>query len=249
MKIRHLTILITCIIFSNCSGDRHDFPLDKMYWDINDYDKVVFELNYNYEIDEVLPSFDNPNNNRVVEKLTDERNYQVVLDDNELGLKHRNEVAEHFFKEWKDMNRIYQSTDRMDQYLYDKEMIAVWHFGLGLQLKYFDLGNQLIQESADDPTSLSVKRNVNSNINTLIDNYLIYMDLINNESSFSELGKEKLALGIKKYFKELIDLYPDANYDNMKKKAVLMLKKTDSEIIQQSLNELLTVIENKDAID
>ena len=244
-KIRIILFAIISITLTNCNTEEHEFPLDKRYWDLNDYDKVVLELNYGYEADEKLPTFDDPQTRIIVEKLTDQQNFNIVLDDNELGIMHRNGVAEKFFSEWKDMNKIYDALDRKDQYLYDKEMLAVWHFGLGLQLKYFKLGNEQIKESADDPNSSVVKSNINSNVRTLIKNYLIYLDEINNENAFTEEGKIKLANGIDKYFSALIELYPNANYSGMKNKAELMLKKAESEKIKSSLNKLIELIDSK----
>ena len=244
-KIRIILIALISLIITSCNTEKHKFPLDKRYWDLNDYDDAVLELNYGYEADEKLPTFDDPETRIIVEKLTDQQNFNIVLDDNELGLKHRNEVAEKFFNEWKNMNNIYDALDRKDHYLYDKEMLAVWHFGLGLQLKYFKLGNDQIKENADDPNSSRVKNNINSNVKTLISNYLIYLDEINNEKAFTESGKDKLADGIDKYFTALIELYPDANYSGMKNKAELMLKKAESDKIKSSLNKLIELIDSK----
>jgi len=247
-KTRFLLFALLCVILTNCKTEKHEFPLDKRYWDINDYEKVVLELNYGYEDDEKLPTFDNPETRIIVEKLTDQQNFNIVLNDNELGLNHRNQVAEKFFNEWNDMNKIYDATDRKDQYLYDKELLAVWHFGLGLQLKYFKLGNDQIIENADDPNSARVLNNVNSNISTLIKNYLIYLDEINKEKAFTEEGKTKIAEGINKYFHELINLYPEANYSGMKNKAELMLKKSESDEIKSSLTKLIELINSKEPI-
>lgn len=244
-KIRIILIALIGLIITSCNPEKHKFPLDKRYWDLNDYDDAVLELNYGYEADEKLPTFDDPETRIIVEKLTDQQNFNIVLDDNELGLKHRNEVAEKFFNEWKDMNNIYDALDRKDQYLYDKEMLAVWHFGLGLQLKYFKLGNDQIKENADDPNSSRVKNNINSNVKTLISNYLIYLDEINGEKAFTESGKDKLADGIDKYFPTLIELYPDANYSGMKNKTELLLKKSESDKIKSSLNKLIELIDSK----
>src|SRR5690606_15091969 len=114
-----------------------------------------------------------------------------------------------------------------------------------LQLKYFKLGNEQVKESADDPNSSRVKNNINSNVSTLIKNYLIYLDEINNESAFTEDGKATLADGIDKYFPALIELYPDANYGGMKNKAELMLKKAQSDKIKSSLKKLIELIDSK----
>jgi hypothetical protein len=244
-KIKYFLLAFVCLILTNCETEKHEFPLDKRYWDTNDYDKVILELRYGYENDEKKPTFDNPEQRIVVEKLTDEQNFKVVLNDKELGLKHRNKVAKEFFNHWKDMHQIYQATDRKDKYLYDLEMLAVWQYGLSLQLEYFKLGNDEIIESADDPNSSRIKNTINSNIETLISNYIIYLDEINNEKAFSEKGKSKLASGINKYFSKLIELHPKANYSGMKNKAELMLKKSESNEIKSSLNKLIELIELK----
>ena len=244
-KIKYFLLAFVCLILTNCETEKHEFPLDKRYWDTNDYDKVILELRYGYENDEKKPTFDNPEQRIVVQKLTDEQNFKVVLNDKELGLKHRNKVATEFFNHWKDMHQIYQATDRKDKYLYDLEMLAVWQYGLSLQLEYFKLGNDEIIESADDPNSSRIKNTINSNIKTLISNYIIYLDEINNEKAFSEKGKSKFASGINKYFSKLIELHPKANYSGMKNKAELMLKKSKSNEIKSSLNKLTELIELK----
>lgn len=244
-KIKIILLAIIFLNLTNCTTEKHNFPTEKRYWDTQDYADVIRELKYGYESDEKLPTFDDPETRIVVEKLTDSQNYDIVLDDNELGLKYRNEVAQTFFLRWKDMQGIYQATDRKDKYLYDKEMLAVWQFGLGLQLSYFKLGNDQILENADDPSSSRVKNNINSNINTLIKNYIIYLDIINEEDALSDEGKSKFSAGIDKYFTQLVDLYPGANYTGMERKIELMEKKTKSDKIKNSLTKLKNLIESK----
>ncbi|WP_194765631.1 hypothetical protein [Tamlana sp. I1] len=244
-KFKYILLAFTVLILSNCKNEEeHEYPLNKRYWDLNDYDAAVLELRFGYTNDEKKPTFDNPEQSIIVKKLTDEQNYKIVLNDNELGLKHRNTVAQEFFKHWKDMQDIYPATDRKDQYIYDIEMLAVWQFGLGLQLDYFKLGNDEIQESADDPNAQKVKRNINSNIKILINNYTYYLDEINNENAFSNEGKIKLAEGIDKYFSKLITLYPDGDYSKMKKKAELLFKKSESDKIKASLTKLIALIDS-----
>jgi hypothetical protein len=244
-KIKYFLLALVCLTLTNCKTEEHEFPLDKRYWDSKDYRKATLELRYGYKNDEKKPTFDNPEKRLIVQKLTDEQNFKIVLKDNELGLKHRNDVAKEFFNHWRDMQDIYQAIDRKDKYIYDKEMLAVWQYGLSLQLDYFKLGNDQIKESADDPNSSRVKNNINSNIKTLISNYIIYLDEINNEKAFTEEGKTKLADGIDKYFFKLIELYPDANYSGMKKKTELMLKKSQSNKIKSSLTKLIEFIDSK----
>ncbi|WP_422081159.1 hypothetical protein [Ulvibacterium sp.] len=238
-------LVLFALILVNCKKEKHNFPLEKRFWDPSDYKEVNLDLNYGYEDDEKLPSLNNPETRPIVEKLTDHQNYLIVLDDRELGLKYRNKLAEEFFREWKQMNKIYRARDVQDNYVYDQELLRTWHFGLGLQLKYFKLGNDNILASSDDPNDSRVLINVNSNISTMINNFNIYLDEINNENSFSDQGKKILAQGIDKYFTELVELYPDADFNALQNKVQLLRKKSNSPDIKKSLEKLDQFIESK----
>lgn len=244
-KNKYALITLICLILGSCQTKEHEFPLDKRYWDTKDYADVIRELRFGYEQDEKLPTFNDPETRVIVEKLTDEQNFKVVLDDQELGLKYKNEIAQEFFKRWRDMNKIYQATDRTDKYIYEKEMLEVWQFGLALQLDYFKLGNDQIIETADDPNSYQTKNNINTNIQTLVQNFGIYLDIIDMENALSESGKKLFAKGIDKYFTQIIELYPNVNYSGLERKAELMIKKIKSNEIKSSLNKLIELIQSK----
>lgn len=246
IKIKYIFLSLLCIVILSCNEkEKHSFPTEKRYWDAADYRVANLELNYGYDVDEKLPSFDDPATRIILEKLVDHENYKIVLDDKELGLKHKNRVAEKFFLQWKDMTNIYRAMDRKDNYLYDKEQLAVYEFGLGLQLRYFKLGNDAIIESADDPSSVSF--NIDNNIQTLLDNFSNYLDKINEEKSYSEEGKKMISRGIDKYFTDLVELYPNANYNKMVKKIDLLNAKSKSPEIKSSLTKLKGLIESKKA--
>lgn len=245
MRTNHI-LFITSIffLFLSCNTENR-FPTDKKYWDIEDYDYVVRELRFGFKPDEKLPTFDDPENKVIVEKLTDQNNFKVILDDEELGLKHKNEIGQKFFKVWQDMNDIYSQLDRKDIYLYEKERIEVFNFGMALQLRYFKLGNEEIKSKADDPNATNIQEVLNSNVNTLIGNYAFYLDEINNEKSYSNLGLDLIANGIDNYFTELVTLYPNADYEELKNKILLLSKKTKSENIRTALLKLQKLIESK----
>ena len=152
------TILFTILILSLIScKDEQKFPLEKKYWDAEDYESVIGEIKYNSKPGEKLPTFDDSETNILLEKLTDEENFKVVLDDKELGIKHKSEVAQEFFNQWRSMSDIYKEIDRTDKYVYERELVEIWNFGLELQIKYFKLGNDAILEKSDDPNSESTK--------------------------------------------------------------------------------------------
>lgn len=245
MKTNNLLIILSIFLFATSCKTENKFPTEKKYWDTDDYDNVVRELRFGFKPDEKLPTFDDAETKNIVEKLTDQENFKVVLDDKELGLKHKNEIGEKFFKIWQDMNEIYSQIDRKDIYVYEKERVEVFNFGLALQLRYFKLGNDEIKQKSDDPNSSNVSETVNTNVNTLIGNYMFYLDEINNEKSYSNIGLDLIAEGIDKYFSDLINLYPNSDYTSLKEKIVLLSNKTKSENIKNSLLKLQKIIESK----
>lgn len=244
-KIKFLLLLLFTITISGCKEEDNVFPISKRHWTPEDYRTVVLELKYNVKPDKDLPSFSNPETRIIIEKLVDHQNYEIVLDDNELGLKHKSSVAQSFFNQWKEMNSLYRELDRKDMYVYGKEMVSIYQFGLGLQLKYFKLGNDKIIEGADDPNSKQTKNYINSNNKTIISNFLNYLDEINDENSHTSENKKLLSQGIDTYFFKLIEQYPESNYDSMKRKAELLEKKTQSTDIKNSLNKLILFIDSK----
>lgn len=244
-KSNSILVLLLAVLFISCDKKNESFPLDKKYWDLEDYKEAVLELRFGIKEDEKLPSFSDPETKPIVDKLTDQQNFEVILDDQALGLKHKNEMAQQFFDVWKDMTTIYNITDRTDKYVYEQEMLAVHKFGLGLQLRYFKLGNDEIAASADNPDDLQVKENLDSNISTQIRNFSLYLDYINEENAFSTDGLNSLADGIDTFFPKLIESHPNSDYSGLAEKITLLLKKTKSERIKTSLENLQKLIDSK----
>lgn len=236
------TLLFTALLVG-CSGKYGNIPFEKVYWTPQDYDDVVFELRFPDNKDDKLPTFDNPETRLILEKLTDPKNYQVVLDDDELGLRYRNDVAENFFHKWKNMNKIYWAMDRKDQYIYDIELIECYKFGLGLQRSYFQLGNEAIIESAIDPNSPDAKRRVNSNVGILVNNYHNYLDIIKNEKAISAEGLRRFSEGLDEHFSALVEQYPTADFKDTRRQMELLLNKSKSEEIKKSLTNLIDKID------
>lgn len=231
------------ILLSNCEAEKEKYPISKRYWTVSDYADVTRTLRYGIEPDEKLPTFNDPKTRIVVEKYTDPQNYLVVLDDKELGTKHKNNIAQKFFSRWQDMINVYNKRDRKDNFIYEKEMLKVFQFGLGLQIRYFTLGNKEILESVDKAED--AKRTMNSNIQTLIGNYQLYLNFINDEKSFSDEGKKIFSDGVIKYYTELIEKYPKANYSETKSKMEALKKKAKSETIKKALTKIIELIDTK----
>lgn len=246
-KTNLLFLAIFMMLGMSCETEQPKFPITKRYWTPSDYTFVIRELKYGYKKDERLPSFSDPNTRVIVEKLTDQQNYKVVLTDSELGLKYKSEVATEFFNQWRDMSSVYDAVDRKDKYIYEKEMLAVWHFGLQLQLYYFKLGNDEMIKDADSPDERQTKYNVTSNVNSLINNFTYYLDEVNRENQYSENGLQVYAKGIDNYLTQLVEIYP-GDYDEYPKmitKIDLLLKKVQSSVVRNSLENLKKSIQNR----
>ena len=121
-------------------------------------------------------------------------------------------------------------------------MIEVSKFSLGLQLLYFKLGNDNIIKKADDPNSTHVRNIVNDNIQTLISNYLLYLDKVKNEEALSMNGKSQYAEGINEYFSKLIETFPKSDFYSLEHKLKLLKEKTKTEEIQSAMQSILDKI-------
>lgn len=242
MKKISLLILSFLFLLISCSDKNDKFPIEKRYWDINDYENVVRELRYNSKPDESLPKFNDPETSAIIQKLTDEENFRVVLNDKELGISHKSETAQKFFDVWKSLNDTYSTLDKKDMYVYEIEYLEIWKFGLELQQEYFKLGNQKIDENSDG--SERVKDVLNENTETLINNSIIFLSDVTNEKQFSSEGKTLIAEIIKSSFSKLIEENPNANFDNLKDKIDLLIKKITDDKILESLNTISNLLKN-----
>ncbi len=243
MKISKLLLLfiLTTPLF-NCTGRSHEFPVEKQYWDINDYNLVIRELRYGYQDSETKPTLDNLETGVVVRKLIDKQNYTVILNDSTINLRERNKFAHDFFDQWKNMTGIYNEKDANDKYVYGKELLSVWHFGLQFHMDYFTVGDNAIRTFSANANNEKVINRINYNMNELVKNFSNYMDLIRDEDAFYENEKEFFIKGIDTYFTELIMQHPEADYTRVEKKANTVLKKTKSKEIKTSLTALLESI-------
>lgn len=127
---------------------------------------------------------------------------------------------------------IYNVIDRIDKYIYEREYVEVYNFGLELQIKYFKLGNDVIIEKFDDLNLLLVKNIVDINIEILINNMINYLDEINNEKLYINFGLDLIVNGIDKNFIELVNIYLNYNFSGLFEKVNFMFKKIKLENIK-----------------
>jgi hypothetical protein len=242
MHSQRLFILLTgvILILSGC-GSNSRFPTEKRFWTPEDYDEVIWQIEYRTPKGEEYPRFSNVESAIVIQKLVDPQNYEVVLDDTELGLNYRTEVASAFFQEYQSLLKAYRAMDIQDKYVYAQELVEIEKFGLGLQVKYFRLGNDRIIEQADSPAS--VAHVLKSNEENIVGNFIGYLDNIGEEKYYSTYAS-LLADGINLHFYTLIEKFPKANYTGMLNKANLMLEKTSEEETKQALTKLISKLES-----
>lgn len=224
------------------------YRLNKQYWDAADYENAVYKINGTAP-DQKKPSYGVPEKAQIFQKLVDKQNLQVVAEDDALGLKHRAEFASRIFDVYRMMVDAYSNLDREDKYVYPQELVDILKFGLYLQVHYFELGNQEMLQSADDPNDVGIQSTVKQNIQTLVGNYTIYLDYVKREKSFPAETVKSYADGINEYFPALIDAYPNANYTQMRSKAEDMLNKAESPDLKTALTNLIAKIDaNKAAV-
>ncbi len=242
-KSNFLLLLIFISIFS-CNKKDSEYPLEKRYWTVNDYQNVIRHIKYGLKPNQI-PTFNNPENKIVVEKLVDQNNYAVILDDKELGINYKHEIAEEYFRVWQDLLTIYDDFDKQDKYQFEEEYLKAWHFGLNLQIKYFSLGNESIKKGSDESDSFYTNSTIKSNHKTLIENFNIYLDKLNNEDSFSTKGIILFNYGIKKHVRNIIESIPVADFGSMTYKIDSLLKKTKNESTKKELASILNLIKSK----
>ncbi|MEN8248492.1 MAG: hypothetical protein ABFS32_06135 [Bacteroidota bacterium] len=213
--------------------------MEKRYWTPTEYDDVIRKIHFGTPDGERFPEFRNPETAPVIKKLVDHQNFLVILSDDQLGINHRSEVADEFFKEYRDLVDAYYLTDRQDKFVYGMELIEILKFGLDLQLYYFEIGNTNIIKSADDPENADIQRTIRSNENAIVGNFNQYLDLVNKETSLNDEELSAFAEGIDVYFPKLFEKYPEANFEKTRNKAELMLKKAKNESVTASLKKIL----------
>jgi hypothetical protein len=244
MKTLKTLFILVCFaaVISGCKNES-PFPVEKRYWTPQDYSDVAFTLNYKIPKGHPYPRFSDPETALVVQKIVDPENYKVILDDGELGLNYRNDMSQEFFNSYRELHKVYLVMDIQDKYVYPEELIAVEKWGLGLQIKYFKLGNDRIIEQSDSPEAARNSGAIKSNEQSLVKNFILYLDNVSEEKYFSSHAP-LLADGITEHFFQLIETFPNANYNPMLAKAELMVKKTTVPEIKSALEKLISRIQS-----
>jgi hypothetical protein len=246
-----LTIVLGAVLASCESGPDYNtlYRMEKPYWNGDDYANALTKIKGTAAGDK-KPSYGHPETAPVFVRLVNIENISVITEDEALGIRHRSDFAEGMFNRGQDMLDAYSNLDREDNYEYPQELVDVIRFNLYAQMQYFDLGNQNILEEADDPNEARVKNMIAGNEQTLVNNFTLYLDFVDDEKSFSVDALQGYVDVLNEFFPALIVKYPNANYSGMKEKATDMLNKAQDANLKAALTNIIDKIDaNKAAIE
>jgi hypothetical protein len=232
-KVQSLLMVFTFATLFACESR---FPVDKRFWDPNDYRKVWHELNYETPKGEEYPRFSNPETAEVVKKIIDRQNYEVILEDSELGLNYRSEVSQEFFERIRDIIELYGGMDIQDKFVYAEELAEMRNFFLGFQVVYFRLGNENIANQSDDQST------IRSNEQTVIGNFITFLEDLRREKAYGPYAAN-LGEGIATHFAKLIETFPKGNYTGMLATAKTIQAKVQTPEIKKALSDLIAKLE------
>lgn len=243
IKITGLIAIVTLLI--NCGPKLPDnYHMEKKYWAVDDYNAALRYMKYTLNEEQGYPRLSDPLTAPVFNKLIDKKNVSVVLEDESLGLKHRDNVADGFWKASKDIMNLYQVIDIQDKYVYPMEFVKAIDFFLHTQLLYFKIGNKKILKETVNPNDSNVKRIIKRNQQAIVDNFTNNLDILAKEDAFTTAALDELALVFDTHYNALITEYSNANYSSTKKTLRLLIDKTKSASIKQKLEKILTRLEN-----
>jgi hypothetical protein len=247
MKITNLIILtfVGTVFWACGSGLPDSYHLDKRFWDIEDYNFALNQMQYDASNGEGLPRLSDPLTAPVFEKLVDFENVSVILADDRLGLDHRSKISQEYFDIAKRIIKTYHVMDVQDKYVYPIEFTKTVEFSLKTQLLYFKVGNDAILKYSIDSTSNETRSTVISNEQTIANNFVNYIEMLAKESAFDEPALKEYSEIIKECFQKLIKDFSNADYSYLKKISEKIVKKSQSEDIKEALGFIIKLIDEK----
>jgi hypothetical protein len=245
MTHRLFLALVLGILMASCESSPDYtalYRMEKPYWDADDYSNAIYKINATADGSK-KPCYSDPATAPVFMRLANIENVSVIVEDEALGIKHRSEFAEAMFHHGGDMVDEYSTMNREDKFEYPMELVEVMKFHLYTQMHYFDLGNKNILQEADDPNEARVKNMIAGNEQTLVNNFVLYLDFVNDEKAFTPDALQGYIGVINEYFPPLIAKYPNASYAVMREKATDMQNKAQSPDLKKALGDLIGKID------
>jgi hypothetical protein len=240
-----LFLLSTAILFGCGSKLPESYHMDKKYWDTNDYEEAINYIKYSLPKEEGYPRLSDPKTAPIFIKLTDKKNVSIVLEDTQLGLKHKSEVAKEFFNIAKEILDIYKDVDNQDKFVYPMELVKSIEFFLHTQLLYFKVGNDAIIKDAINPNDPEVQQVISSNEQTVVNNFNIHIEFLTNEDAFNGEAINEYASIIDVYYDKLLKEFPKADYTSIKTTSSAICAKVKSAKLKKSLENLIEKINTK----
>lgn len=244
MKISNTVVsLFAIVLFFSCSSKLPgSYHMEKKYWEVSDYDEAIRYIKFNLSKDEGYPRLDDPFTAPVFNKLVDKQNVSVVLEDNALGLKHRSETGEEFFRIAGELLDLYRALDKQDKFTYPLELSKIFGFAANAQLLYFKTGNEAMVKDAVNTNDEELQRVLQSNEQRIVDNFNIYLELIAKEDAFTESAIKSNAEVINYYYPRLVTDFPNANYSTIKNNATALSDKVKSPELKKVLTNFTSLI-------
>ena len=245
-------VFITALIFNfgcGSSTNKKDdintyYHFDKKYWDEKDYDDVIYKIKSNISEEQKIIGLSDPLKAPVFKKLVDKENIIVVANDSTLGLQHRSKFVDAMKDYSRTITDMYSGLNREDKYNYPEEYILTWKFFLWADYYEIKIVNEKVKKESDATNASEANRICNYNMNVIINNFNLYLDLVNRESSFTANALKLFAEGIDECFPNIISTFPDADYSIILPKVNALLQKITSADVKKSLENLKTKIDS-----
>jgi hypothetical protein len=249
MKLSNILLAACTVLYFTigCNSNKmpSSFHMDKKYWTPDDYTAAIDEIKYRIPEGEKLPCYSVPDKAAIFQKLVDINNLSVVLEDNSLGLKYRDEFGDRMFDQYRTLYETYSELDRQDKYVYPVELVDIMKFGFYLQIHAFKIGNDKILKDATDTSDYQVRNIIEQNEQTVVDNFCLYLDRVNKEDAFSPDALNGFHEAIDLYFPQLIKTFAKASYGEMQSKTDLLLNKVKDPGMKKSLEGLKALLDEK----
>jgi hypothetical protein len=242
--MRKLSLFITIVFLSlvSCKDDRFkDIPMEKPYWDIEDYENVTNDILFQTKDDEKLPNLqDNP---AIFNKIINKENISAILDDEKLGLSFRKEFAEKIFHISHQLEDGYSVLDRQDKFIYPLELVKLTDWEYFIQVKYFKRGNEEIVKKSINPDDDDVKSVLKANERIVIKNFRIGLDFLAQEDALNDEAIDEYSHSLKENYTALMQAFPNGNYDDWLETINSLNKKVRSEKLKKALEEIKIMVE------
>lgn len=245
MTHRFLLVLALSILMISCeSGPDYNalYRMEKPFWDVDDYANAIGKIQGTAPGTK-KPSYGVPETAPVFTRLVNTENVSLITEDEALGVQHRADFAEGMFHRGQDMLTAYSTQDQEDKFEYPDELVDVIRFNLYTQMQYFDLGNQNILKQADDPSEERIKNMISGNEQTLVGNFVLYLDYVDDEKAFTADALQGYVDVLNEFFPALIAKYPKADYSGMKNKATDMMNKAENDKLKSALDNIIAKID------